>query len=118
MALVLKQAKVYFKLGATAVAALIVLLIIIMNHANRAKIWFFGTYEDINVLWLILVTAIISVLLWWGACKIFSVVREYKEMRRLSKEERQLQEQRRLNESIIEREKKIDEKIRRSITEE
>jgi len=118
MTLALKRVKVYLKLIATCTVVVIVLLVVLMNRSNTADVWFFGRYRDVNVVWLIAVTSVSSVLGWWGVRRVFRVVRELREVRRARRKELQLDEQRRLADELAEREKKIDEKIRRSITEE
>ncbi|MHC4442111.1 MAG: hypothetical protein ACYTF1_07725 [Planctomycetota bacterium] len=89
-----------------------------MNRHHKADIWFFRSYQQVNVLWLILVTAVASVLGWWVVSKIISVVREVRQLRRSAKREKQLDEQRRMADQLAEREKRIDEKVSRSIKEE
>jgi hypothetical protein len=118
MALAARQIKVYLRLVAIGAVGLIVLLVVLMNYQHRATIWFFGKYEDINVLWLIAVTAVASILGWVIVRKVFSVIRDLKELRKARQHERQISEQQRLADETAEREKRIDEKLRRSITEE
>jgi hypothetical protein len=118
MALAAKQIKVYLRLVAIGAVALVVLLVVLMNQKNRADIWFFGEYEDVHVLWLIAVTAVSSVVGWIVVRKIFSVIRDLKELRRAKRHEHQMAEQQRLAAETAEREKRIDEKLRQSITEE
>lgn len=118
MALAARRFKVYLRLVAIIAVALIVLLVVLMNQKNRADIWFFGKYEDINVLWLIAVTAVASIVGWIVVRKIFTVIRDVKELRKARQHEQLMAEQRRLASETAEREKRIDEKLRRSITEE
>ena len=118
MALAARQIKVYLRLVAIGAVGLIVLLVVLMNLKNRADIWFFGKHEDINVLWLIAVTAAASILGWIVVRKIFSVIRDLKELREARLHEQRMSEQKRLADEAAEREKRIDEKLRRSITEE
>ena len=118
MALALKHVKVYLKLIAIVAFIVMALLVVLMNRDNTADIWFFGRSPDVNVLWLIAVTSGASILGWWAVSKVFRVVRELREVRRLRRNELQADEQRRLARELAEREKRIDEKIRRSITEE
>ena len=118
MTLALKHVKVYLKLIAIGAVVAIVLLVILMNRRNTADVWLFGRYRDVNVVWLIMVTSVSSVLAWWGVRKVFRVVRELRQVRQARRRELGLEKQRRLAEELAEREKKIDEKIRRSITEE
>ena len=118
MTLALKRLKAYLKLIAIFVVIAIVLLVILMNRGNTADIWLFRHYHDVNVVWLILVTSIASVAGWWGIRRLFKVVRELRQVRRLKKQEIDRQEQSRLARELAERERRIDEKVRRSITEE
>ena len=118
MTLALKRVKVYLKLIATCAVVVIVLLVVLMNRRNTADVWFFGRYRDVNVVWLILVTSVASVLGWWGVRKIFRVLRELRQVRQLRRKQVEAEEQRRLARELAEREKRIDEKVRRSITEE
>ena len=116
MALALNRAKVYLKLTLILAVLLIVLLVVIMNRQKTVDIWFFRIYTGIPVLWLILVTGVTSVLGWWGVRRVFSVLRELREVRRASMAEAKLSEQRRLAEDMADREKRIDEKVKRSIS--
>ena len=118
MGLALKQIKVYLRLAAIIAIVLIALLIVFMNRNHKADIWFFGYYQQIDVLWLILVTAIVSVIGWWIVSKVIGVVREVRQVRQSVKMEKKFDEQRRIAEQLTEREKRIDEKVHRSIREE
>jgi hypothetical protein len=118
MALAAKQIKVYLRLVAIGAVALVVLLVVLMNLDKSADVWFFKTYEDVNVLWLIAVTAFSSVVGWIVVRKIFSVIRDLKEIRQAKRHEQQMAEQQRLAAETAERERRIDEKLRQSITEE
>lgn len=117
MALALKRAKVYLKTGAIAAVIVIGLLVFWMNRGNTAKVWFIHEYPEIPVLWLILITGVSSILGWWGVRKVAGVLRDLRELRRARDAERQINEQRRLADQLAEREKRIDEKVRRSLTE-
>ena len=118
MTLALRSLKVYLKLTAIGAVAVVVLLVILMNRHNTADIWLFRRYEDVNVLSLIAVTSVVAVSVWWGVRKLFKVIRELREVRHLTRQERERQSQRQLADELAEREKRIDEKVRRSITEE
>ena len=118
MALAMRQVKVYLKLGVMIAVIAVVLLLVLMNRNHTTDVWFFATYEDVNILWLMLITAVSAVICWWGARKIFRVLHELKEVRQAAILDQQMQEQRRVSQELAEREKRIDEKIRHSITEE
>ena len=116
MALALRRIKVYGKLGATVAVVAAVLLVVLMNLSLTADVWFFHKYEKVPTFWLILVTAVSAIVGWWGIRKVVGVVRDLRELRESKATERQREEQRRLTEELAKREKRIDEKLRRSIT--
>jgi hypothetical protein len=116
MALALKKIKVYLKLAAIVTALVILLLLVLNNSENTVNVWFFWYEDKINVLWLILITSVSSIVGWWAFRKVFSVIREFREVRRQSQAQMQLDEQRRLAQEMAERERRIDEKVRRSIS--
>jgi hypothetical protein len=116
MALALRRIKVYVKLGATIAVVGAVLLVVLMNLNRTADVWFFHTYEKVPTFWLILVTAVSAIVGWWGIRKVVGVIRDLRELRASKVVERQREEQHRLAEELAEREKRIDEKLRRSIT--
>lgn len=118
MSLALKRIKVYLKLSAILAVVAVILLIVLMNQENKANIWFFQRYEQVNVLWLILITAASSIASWWLMLKIFSTLRELREVRAAERNRRAMSEQQRMAQELAEREKRIDEKLRRSITDE
>ena len=115
MALALKRVKVYLKSAAILAGTVAVLLVVVMNRNHTADFWFFHKYENVGVLWLILATATSSILVWWGAGKVVGVVRDLRELRRTREAERLAVNQSLRDQELTEREKRIDEKIRRSI---
>ena len=117
MALALKQLKVYLKLIAISAAVAMALLVVLANRKRTADVWFFHEYNDVPVLWLILVTAGLAIVGWWGVRKVIGVLRDFRDLRRAQEAQRQVDEQRRLANEVAQREKRIDEKLHRSITE-
>lgn len=118
MMLAVRQIWVYVKLVAIIAVVGLVLLIVGKNWSNEASIWFFGEDTKVNVLYLILITAVSSIVGWSLVRRVFGVLRELREVRESRRLQAQMEEQRRLAEQVAEREKRIDEKIRRQITEE
>jgi len=118
MSLALQRIKVYLKLTAIAAVVAVILLIVLMNLDKRTNVWFFGSYEQVNVLWLILITAVSSIASWWVVLKVFGTLRELRDLRQARADRQKIDEQQRLARELTEREKRIDEKLRRSITEE
>jgi hypothetical protein len=118
MTLALKRIKVYLKLTAILAVIAVILTIVLMNVDNTADIWFFRPYKTVNVVWLILITAVSAIASWWIVLKVFGTLRELRGLRRAREDRQRIDEQQRLARELAEREKRIDEKLRRSITEE
>ncbi|MGB9626390.1 MAG: hypothetical protein ACPMAQ_16170, partial [Phycisphaerae bacterium] len=72
-------------------------------------------FEKVNVLYLILVTAVSSVVLFWAITRIRGVIREVRLVREERRNAEQAARQKKLAEELADREKRIDEKLRRSI---
>lgn len=117
MTLVLRRIWVYLKLIVILAVVALILTVVFKNREYTAKVWFFQSYDDVNVLWLILITAISSIIGWWGFLKIFSVIRELRAVRREEQTKKQFEEQRRIASELAERERRIDEKVKKSISE-
>ncbi len=90
MALAFRQIKVYFKLVALVVIAGACLIVVVMNRGNTATVWLFGPYPDINVLWLMLCTAIATLIAWWLVRATAGVMKDMRELHR-DKQQRELQ---------------------------
>ncbi len=116
MGLALRRIKVYGKLTLIGVIAVLVLVVVFKNSSSTVDVWFFKTYEKINVLYLILITAVASIALFWIFTRIWGVLREVRELKKERQEAERLAAQKKLADELAEREKRIDEKLRRSIT--
>jgi hypothetical protein len=113
--LALQRIKVYLKLTLTVAVVVIVLLVIAFNRDHRTNVWFFGTFEKVNVVSLMLVTAAVSILAWWGVIRLAGLWREVRELRRQERVNAELAEQKRLVQELADREKRIDEKVKQAI---
>ena len=89
MALALHHIKVYFKLTVTVLVLLAVLLVFWQNRDHVVTVWFFHPFENINVLWLIFVTAVFSALLVWVVPAVWRTVAEFRRMRRERRDQQQ-----------------------------
>ncbi len=65
MNLALRRFKVYLKLTLIGATALVLLIVVLMNRKNEVDFWFLRQYEKVNVLYIILISAVASVLLFW-----------------------------------------------------
>jgi type VI protein secretion system component VasK len=115
MGLAFQQIKTYAKIFVLFAIALAVSLVVVMNIGNTAKVWFFGTYEQINVLWLMLTSGATAVVLVWVLRRVHMVVRDLRDLRHKKDVEAKLAEQRKLAEEVRQREERIDAKLKTSL---
>jgi len=74
--------KAWVKMIFTLVCCIVVLLIILMNRNHRTDVWVFYSFREVSVLWLILVTAAATLVVYWVARGIFGEYRRIKQYRR------------------------------------
>lgn len=115
MALALRKIKIYAKLAAIVAVVLVVLLVVWFNRKHQVTVWFFGTFENLNVLWLICITAVASVFGFWVVSKVRSTVKEFRQLRRDNRLQRELGEQKETLNRIEQKERRIDQKLRQGI---
>ena len=113
MSLAFKQISVYTKLILVLIVALAVGTVLVKNRNSMVTIWFFGLVESdkpINVLWLLLCTAVGSVVCWWVFLKALHLVREMREVaqEKQARKATELQEQR--ARELTAQEERIDER--------
>ena len=118
MGLAFRGIKVYSKFIAILIVAVVVLILVLKNKGNTADVWLFHRFEEVNVLYLILVTAIGTVFLWWVIRRVFKVVRDVRDFRRHTRQKKLETDQQQRQQELADRERRIDEKLRRSITDE
>jgi Mn2+/Fe2+ NRAMP family transporter len=63
----------------TAILVIAVVLIIFMNRNYTTPIWFFHKFDQVSVLWLIVVTAVISIISRWVIVGVYRAWKELKE---------------------------------------
>jgi hypothetical protein len=117
MSLALRQIKVYCKLALIGAVIITVGLTVLFNRNNEATVWFFRTHEKVNVLYLILGSAVVSIVAFWIATRIRGVIREFRRVRDEKREAVRRADQERMAKEITDREKRLDEKLRRSLSE-
>lgn len=113
--LALRRIKVYLKLTLIVAVVVIGLLVIGMNRKHETDVWFFHSFQDVNVVSLMLITAVASIVAWWGIVRLTGLWREIRELRRQERTNAELAEQKRLARELADREKRIDEKVRQAI---
>ncbi len=115
MSLVMRQLKLYARLTLLVALALVVATVVTKNWNNRVTVWFFGTYESINVLWLMLCTAAAAIVAWWILSMTRTVWRDLREMFRMSETERTQKVLQKRADELTEMEKRIDRKLKNAI---
>jgi uncharacterized membrane-anchored protein len=116
-----KQLRVYVRGAVILVAALAIVLVLVKNSGHTVRFWFFGFTDDtkpVNVVWLLLCTAIAALVVRW----VFSLgwgllrdVREVKRQRAIDQVTGTLQQR---GAELDDQERRIDEKLRRAIADE
>ena len=105
-----RQFKLYCKLVVFGAVVVIIAATLFYNRDNDAEVWFFKSYEKVNVIKLMLGTALGAILGFWMLTHSFKLYKEWKQVaqtkagqqreqdlvrreQELSAKERQLQEQ-------------------------
>ena len=99
-------------MGAVGLVAVLVLL---KNRNNLATVWFFHEYKDINVVWLLLITGIVSVVAAWLTRGVFQVMKQVKRIRQEEDSALLVREQEQRARDLVEQEKRIDAKLKASL---
>ena len=110
MSLAFKRIKVYSRLTLLCAVALVIGLVVIKNRSHEVKFWFFRTYENVNVLWLLLCTAAGSIITFWVFRAVFSLWRDVREVSRESAIRAERERQEKKAKELTEQEKRVDEK--------
>ncbi|MCH8914005.1 MAG: hypothetical protein IIA33_10620, partial [Planctomycetes bacterium] len=82
MNVAIKKAKLYVKLVLIAVVVVMVVSVVCNNRGNHADVWFFKEHEEVDVLKLLLYTAIISIISFWILTTGFKLTRQWREVSR------------------------------------
>lgn len=117
MNLALRTFAVYCKLALAGAVGVLVAVVVWMNSDNRVNFWLLRTHEQVNVLYIILITAITSIVVFWILLKIRGVLRDLRGVRAEKLKAEAAAAQQRQAAELAAREKRLDEKLRRSITE-
>ena len=111
MSLVFKQIKVYTKLSLIVALVAVILLIVRKNAPHNVDVWFFRSYKQINVLWLILFTSVGSIVSWWVLSTTWSLWKDMRDLKHAADAKGAEEEQKRLAEKLADTEKRIDDKL-------
>ena len=118
MSLALRQIKVYTKFVALLIVALAVGAVLFKNRHNTVVVWFFGIVDSdqpVNVVWLLLCTAVGSIVCWSALRMGLSLIKDTREVQRQRQARQREKSQQELAQRLREQEKRIDEKINTAI---
>lgn len=113
MNLAVTRWKVYLRTALVAGVAVGIGLILLMNRGNSAPVWFFWITDStrpMNVTWLMLCTAVATLLSWWCFSFARGLLRDARELRQQSKAEHEALERFRMEKELTDRERRLDER--------
>ena len=117
MSVAIRKTRLYVKLVLIALVVIMVVLVLIENYGRKADVWFFGEYQDVNVLKLLLVTAVVSIFSFWILSMVFKLTREWRELAKQTAHEEQVRQLDQKAQALAKQEQRIDAKIDRALSE-
>ena len=121
MTLALKRLKVYVRSTLIVVVAVAIALVLFKNRDNEVSFWFFGLADEsrpLNVIWLMLCTAVGTLVSWWVFSFAWGLLRDMREVKRQQAMDQVTKELAKRQAEMDERDRRIDEKLKRAITQE
>lgn len=121
MSLAFKRFKVYLRTLLSALVVVVVGLVLFKNRNHEVAVWFFWLTdpdETVNVVWVMLCTALATLAVWCVVSRGVTLLREVREVRRLQLAKASDERQKARAAELDERERRLDEKLERAITDE
>ncbi len=121
MSVVFKQLRVYLRGSLIALVSVAIGIALFENRANSVSFWFFGLTDpnkSVNVLWLILWTAVATLGSWWTFSLGWGVWTDMREIKRLQKISHAAQELDQREVELEQRERRVDLKLHQAISDE
>jgi len=115
VAVAFRKLRAYAKLTLMSAVGVLGALVLVKNRNHQATIWFIREHENINVVWLLLITGIGSVMAAWLMRGLFHVIVELKRIRAQDESASIIREQERRSRELAEQEKRIDAKLKASL---
>ena len=118
MSLAFKQFTVYLRTVLIVLVAGAIGLVLWNNRANEVSFWFFGvtgTDQPVNVIWLIVCTAVGTLVSWWVFSFGWGLWRDMREVKRTRAAELAEEELARREAALDDRDRRIDQKLRQAI---
>ena len=121
MGVALKQFRIYVRVIVLVAVVIFVGLVLIKNRGNAAPVWFFwltDSQKSVNVVWLMLCTAVATLVSWWAVSLSWGLWRDMREVKRVRAVGEAKKELDQRVAALEERERRVDEKLKRAITDE
>ena len=121
MSLAFKRFKVYLRTLLSALVVVVVGLVLFKNRNHEVAVWFFWLTdpdETVNVVWVMLCTALATLAIWCVVSRGVTLLREVREVRRLQLAKASDERQKARAAELDERERRLDDKLERAITDE
>ena len=114
-----KRFFIYAKVTAVGLLFLAVFVLVAQNWGYKTRFWLWPGAADREVptLWLILITSILSILVFWILSKTRRVFAELAEIRAQRTELKEQAAHQARNKELEERERRIDEKVKQALVE-
>ncbi len=118
MGLAFGHLKVYVRAGLAIASAATIGVVLFQNRANTVAFWFFGLTDEaepINVVWLIVWTAISTMIAWWVSSFGWGIWRDLREVRQRKAKDALAKTHKQRADALDEQERRINEKVRQAI---
>ncbi|MBI5762776.1 MAG: hypothetical protein HZA51_04540 [Planctomycetes bacterium] len=113
-----RQFVVYTKVTALFLVFAGVLLIVFMNRNYKTNFWPGAAGEQVATLWLMGATGVVSMIAFWVFSKTRRVLGEWADLRKDEEHTARQAEQEKIRQSLEERERRIDDKLRNALGDE
>lgn len=111
----IREFVVYLKVTLLVAVALLIATVVFQNRHYKTRFWPGATAEEVPTLWLMLVTAAASVLVFWILMRIRGVYRDLKVLQAQKAEQQRLKSQEARGRELDEQERRIDQKLKNAL---
>ena len=121
MSLALRRIKVYSRLTLVVLAIIAICAVLWKNRSHEVKVWFFWLVDEdtpVKVIWLIVCTAVGTLVSTWILSTIWGLWRDMRKVARDSALREQEKQQEERGRKLQEQEQRIDAKLKKAISEE
>ncbi|HUN79875.1 MAG TPA: hypothetical protein VMV81_00025 [Phycisphaerae bacterium] len=115
MASRMKQISVYTRLTIVIILFVALVVVVFKNRNYTTNFWPGASSEPVATLWLMLATAILSIIVFWLLSKTRRVFKDLSQLRAEEALESKAAETERLRRNLADQERRIDEKLQRAI---